>query len=307
VDITKYFDTIHHDTLIGLLQPHCDQATIELIRKLLNAGYVDMSNLADVVQRSQLGTPQGSLISPLLANIYLNELDQFIESEMLPQWNKGDERKFVAGYQMRKYLSAKQRNLLDQTEIAGAQEAIQALLHNQWVNDGLGSRDQYDPNYSRLHYIRYADDFILGYTGPRENAETIFNNIKTFLETKLKLKVNEDKSKIHHSSDRNIKFLGYFLRYLPPKRTLDQSKAEVGIKQSKMVAINSAQLRIPVENILKRLKDKGYATIRKNGTYRATSNRKLVSFEDTTIVKRYSSVIRGLLNYYEPANQYSDM
>jgi group II intron reverse transcriptase/maturase len=113
VDITKYFDTIHHDTLIGLLQPHCDQATIELIRKLLKAGYVDMSNLADVVQRSSLGTPQGSLISPLLANLYLNELDQFVERELLPVWNKGDERKFVAGYQTRKFLSAKQRSLLD--------------------------------------------------------------------------------------------------------------------------------------------------------------------------------------------------
>lgn len=115
---------------MGLIQPHCDQATCELIRKLLNAGYVDMSNLADVVQRSQLGTPQGSLISPLLANIYLNELDQFVESELLPRWNTGDERKFVAGYQNRKYLSAKQRDLLAQFDVAGAQEAIQALLHN---------------------------------------------------------------------------------------------------------------------------------------------------------------------------------
>lgn len=307
MDITKYFDTIHHDTLIDLVRPHCDQATVELIRKLLRAGYMDMSNLADVVQRSSLGTPQGSLISPLLANIYLNELDQFIESELLPRWNTGDARKFVAGYTNRKALSAKQRNLLAQTEIKGAQEAIQALLHNQWVNDGLGSKDQYDPNFSRLHYIRYADDFILGYTGPRENAELIFNNIKIFLETKLKLEVNKEKSKIHHSSDRGIKFLGYFLRFLPPKQTLDKAKAEVGIKQTKMVAINGAQLRIPVENILKRLKDKGYAAIRKNGTYRATSNRKLASFEDTTIVNRYSSVIRGLHNYYKPANQLSDL
>jgi retron-type reverse transcriptase len=58
---------------------------------------VDISNLADVVQRTALGISQGSLISPLLANIYLNELDQFVESELLPLWNKGDERKYVAG------------------------------------------------------------------------------------------------------------------------------------------------------------------------------------------------------------------
>jgi len=266
-----------------------------------------MSNLADVVTRSSLGTPQGSIISPLLANLYLNELDQFVERELLPVWNKGDVRKHVAGYQKRKFLSAKQISLLDQTEIVGAQDAIQALLHNQWVNDGLGARDQHDPNFSRLHYIRYADDFLLGFTGSRENAELIFNSVKQFVQTSLLLKVNDEKSKIYHSSDRNIKFLGYFLRYLPPKRTLDGNKAEEGFKQTKMIAINSAQLRIPVENVLKRLKDKGYASIRKNGTYRATSNRKLGSFEDNVIVNRYSSVIRGLLNYYQPANQYSDM
>lgn len=268
---------------------------------------MDMSNLADVIERSSLGVPQGSLISPLLANLYLNELDKFVETKLLPVWNKGDERKYVAGYQKRKYLSAKQTSLLDQTGIEGAHEAIQALLHNKWVNDGLGARDPQDPNFSRLHYIRYADDFLLGFTGSRDNAELIFNSIKQFLETALLLKVNDEKSKIYHSSDRNIKFLGYFLRYLPPKRTLDAKKAEEGFKQTKMVAINSAQLRVPVEHILKRLKDKGYASIRKNGTYRATSNRKLSSFEDKLIVNRYSSVIRGLLSYYQPANQYSDM
>lgn len=307
MDISKYFDTIHHKTLIGLLHPHCDQATIELIRKLLNAGYVDISNLANVVERSSLGTPQGSLISPLLANLYLHELDLFVETNLLPIWNKGDEKRLVTGYQTRKDLSAKQTKLLDQLGIEGAHEAVQAVLHNAWVNDGFGTRDQKDPNFSRLHYIRYADDFILGFTGTRENAETIFKSIKEFLETKLSLKVNEEKSKIYHSSDRNIKFLGFFIRYLSPKRTIDKSKKEKGIKQIKMIAINQAQLRIPVENVLKRLKEKGYATVRKNGTYRATSNRVLGSFDDKLIVNRYSSVIRGLLNYYQPANQYSDM
>jgi hypothetical protein len=74
-----------------------------------------------------------------------------------------------------------------------------------------------------------------------------------------------------------------------------------------MVAINQAQLRIPVQRLMQRLVDKGYATKRKNGTFRATSNRKFASFEDKLIVNRFSSVIRGLVNYYKPANQYSDL
>lgn len=84
MDISKYFDTIHHDILIDLLKPYTDQATQELIRKLLNAGYVDIHNLADVVQRSQEGVPQGSLVSPLLANLYLHQLDMFVEQNLIP-------------------------------------------------------------------------------------------------------------------------------------------------------------------------------------------------------------------------------
>jgi hypothetical protein len=197
--------------------------------------------------------------------------------------------------------------LIAQLGIEGADIAIQALLHNKWVNDGFGARDQKDQDFRRLHYIRYADDFMLGFSGTREEAEQIQSSVKEFLEDKLKIKVNDEKSSIHHSSDRNIKFLGFFIKYLPPKRTLNAEKLEEGVKETKMIAINSAQLRIPVEHILKRLTDKGYAKIRKNGTFRATSNRKLCSFEDNTIVNRYSSVIRGIYNYYLPANQFSDL
>lgn len=197
--------------------------------------------------------------------------------------------------------------MLDQVGIEGLQEVVQAYKHNKWVDDGGTSRDPKDPNFNRLHYVRYADDFLLGFTGTREDALSIKKEITEFLDRELKLKVNETKSGIYHSSDKNIKFLGFFIKYLPPKRTLDKTKAEAGIKQTKMIAINQAQLRIPVEQILKRLADKGMATRRKNGTIRATSFRKISSLEDKLIVNRFSSVIRGYLNYYQPANQYSDM
>ena len=110
---------------------------------------------------------------------------------------------------------------------------------------------------------RYRD-LILGYTGSKESAVEIRNKVIEFICNKLKLKVNVEKSKINHSSDKNILFLGYFIRYLA---TTSPTKVD-NITQSKMVAINQAQLRIPVERILNRLKDKGYAVTRKEGTYR---------------------------------------
>jgi RNA-directed DNA polymerase len=85
IDISKYFDTIHHGILIELLTPYCDQATKELIGKLLKANYVDISNLADSVERRSAGTPQGSLISPILANLYLHELDVYVAEKLIPK------------------------------------------------------------------------------------------------------------------------------------------------------------------------------------------------------------------------------
>ena len=306
IDISKYFDSIHHPVLFDLLKPYGDQAFIELVGKLLKAGYMDISNLSNSSARASEGIAQGSLISPVLANIYLHELDVFVTNELMPIYNTGDERRFVEGYATRKTLTSEQISLLKQVGIEGAVEAVQAHKHNLWVKDGLGAQDQHDPNFSRLHYVRYADDFILGYTGPKDSAVEIQNKVIEFIADKLKLKVNVEKSKINHSSDRNILFLGYFIRYVAPKRAISPTKVD-NITQSKMIAINQAQLRIPVERILSRLKDKGYAVTRKEGTYRATSNRKLTSFDDKLIVNHFSSVIRGLINYYRPANQYSDL
>ena len=290
-----------------LVKPYCDQATLELIAKLLKANYVDVSNLSNISARKQVGTPQGSLISPLLANIYLHELDVFITQELLPMYNKGDERSFVAGYQARKTLSALELRLIEETGIDGLEDAAKAQKHNNWVKDGLGSRDQTDPNFGRLHYVRYADDFLLGFTGTKETAIEINNKIVEFLNTKLDLSVNSEKSVIHHSGDKNIKFLGFFIRYLGTKYTLNKVALKKGIKQIQRIAINQVQLRVPIEPILKRLVDRGFAANRKNGSVRATSCRRLSSLEDNLIVNRYSSIIRGLLNYYKPANQYSDM
>ena len=146
-----------------------------------------------------------------------HELDVFVTNELMPIYNTGDERRFVEGYVTRKTLTSEQISLLKQVGIEGAVEAVQAHKHNLWVKDGLGARDQHDPNFSRLHYVRYADDFILGYTGPKDSAVEIKNKVIEFIADKLKLKVNVEKSKINHSSDRNIYFSDILFDMLLPK------------------------------------------------------------------------------------------
>jgi hypothetical protein len=209
---------------------------------------------------------------------------------------------------LRKRISADELSKLATLEIEGIVELVESHKHNLWIKEGKPARDPHDLNFKRLYYVRYADDFLLGFTGTKAEAESIKNDIEHFLADELQLKVNSDKSHIHHSSDKGIDFLGYFLRYIPNKLVLDPGKTEDNLKQLKNVAINSVQLRIPVKNLLKRLVDKGFATNRGDlNSFRATSCRRLSSLEDKDIVNRFSSMIRGYINYYKPANMYSDL
>lgn len=312
IDIQKYFDLINHDILLSMLEKYCDQATIELIRKFLKCGYIDLYNHPETLEKTEIGTPQGSLISPILSNLYLHHFDQFVVDQLLPEWNRGSERKFFSGYQTRKNLSAEEEKLVENLNINGLKEAIERLKHNEWVNKGFPARNPKDDNFRRLHYVRYVDDFILGFTGTKAEAEAIKSRIETFLVDELKLKTNEAKSSISHSSDKGIKYLGFYIRYIFQNKIQKDAKVEYKNGESKgyqlkSIAINQAQFRIPTELILRRAVDRGYGKIRKNGTIRPSACRKLSSFEDKQIVNRFSSIIKGLMEFYSPANQRSDL
>lgn len=306
IDIEKCFDTINHGILLKILDTLVDQPTLELIGKLIKAGYVDIFNKESSKESLDIGTPQGSLISPLLCNIYMHALDTYVQDALMTFWNRGDERKYVSGYQSRKTLDSEDASIVARyPELAGQ---IERVKHNRWLNDGLGSRDPNDEGFRRLRYARYADDFILGFTGTRAEAELIAADIKLFLSEVLKFKINASKSSIDHSGNLNIMFLGTFIRYLPNKLVIDPKHDVPGeIKQLKSVAINSAQMRVPVNRILSRLESRGFAKAKENGVFRATSCRKLASLDDKGIVIRFSSIIRGILNYYSFVNQKSDL
>ena len=309
IDVRKYFDTINHQILLEKLEEFADQATVELIGKLLKVGYVDLQ-YADAEERAKEGTPQGSLISPLMANLYLHALDSHVMDTLVPKWNRGDRRPPAPGYNHHEDLTSKEKALAEEVNLPGVAEAIGRIKHNQWVLNEAATKDTSSSRFKRLHYVRYVDDFVLGFIGSKSEATEIDKEVKNFLNEKLRLQVNEEKSKIYHSSESGFRYLGFYIRYLDTNQiVLDPLKSgkEDAVKQLKATAFNSAQLRVPVLTLMERAVDKGYACLRTDGTARATASLKLATLEERQIVLHFSSIIRGILEYYSPANKYSDL
>jgi RNA-directed DNA polymerase len=311
IDIQKYFNIINYELLLIKLEEYCDQSTIELIRKFLKCGYIDIYNHSNTLEKSKIGKHQSSLISPILSNLYLHSFDCFmLMYELFPDWNRGDKRKYISGYQTRNYKSVEKIKSSKSLNIEEVKQTVGELKHNQWIKAKLSFRDSKDDGFRRLRYVRYFDDFIIGFTGTKVKAKEIKSIIELYLNEELLLKT---KSCIKHFSEKGILYLGYYIRCLAKNKIVKDSKfsqkqvSGIGY-QLKAMLFNQVQLRIPVELIFRCAVDRGYAKIRKDGkSIRATSCRKLSSLEDKLIVQRFSSIIKGLTVYYSPANKLSDL
>jgi group II intron reverse transcriptase/maturase len=194
-DIKGCFDNIRHEKLLEILGKQIkDERLLKLIRGLLNAGYMEDW----VYHTTYSGTPQGGIISPLLANIYLNELDTFVEDDLIPKYTKGDtrKRKWNPVYQR---LNQRAIRAQKRKDIQAYRKAIQAKRHVPVCRDD---------GCTWLRYVRYADDFLLGFAGTKREAEEIKQEIKTFLES-LKLELSEDKTYVTNSRTGTARFLNY--------------------------------------------------------------------------------------------------
>jgi group II intron reverse transcriptase/maturase len=197
-DISACFDNLSHDLLLDTLAKYIhDGRFLQLIRSLLKAGYLENWKW----NRTLSGAPQGSILGPILSNLVLSHLDTFVEDTLIPAYTRGERRKANPIYTRLSSIIRRKRQ-------QGKQEEVTCLEQQR---RSLPSIDPYDPDYRRLRYCRYADDFCLGIIGPKENAEEIKRQLGMFLRESLTLDLSETKTLITHMRTEKAKFLGYEL------------------------------------------------------------------------------------------------
>jgi group II intron reverse transcriptase/maturase len=277
-DISKCFDSIDHPVLLSMLTEKIhDERFIKLVRTMLEAGYLEDWRYGETLS----GTPQGGIASPILANIYLDALDKFVETTLLPRYNRGSKHRVNKDWERLNNKINHHRSTLTTEEYLGLVKERRKYP----------SRDPHDPDFRRLYYVRYADDFLLGFAGPKAEAEEIKAQIRDFLTERLRLSLSEEKTLITHATTEKARFLGYELRSMRSNTKVSPSKGG-GLRRSVNGLIG---LYVPKDAIESRCK--AYMA---NG--RPTQKTNLLHASDYQIVTRYQAVYRGLVNYYAMAH-----
>jgi group II intron reverse transcriptase/maturase len=269
-DIKGCYDNINHEVWLSILAERIhDQRFLRLIRHLLQAGYLEDWRY----HKTLSGSPQGSVVSPVLSNIYLDRLDTFIETTLLPTYTQGKMRRLNPPYGNLYKQIVRRRKRGKKTEARKLYQQLQRLP----------SGDPNDPNYRRLVYCRYADDFLLGFAGPKAEAEEIKRHIGQFLRDHLKLELSEDKTLITHAQTETARFLGYELAIRQENSKQDQ-RGHRNIN-------GRIELRVPLDVVQKKC-----ALYMRAG--KPIHRAELLQEDDFTIISRYQSEYRGLVQYY---------
>lgn len=300
-DIKACFDSFDHHVLIEILRRRIDdEAFITLMWKFLKAGYMEQWQY----HRTYCGTPQGSGISPILANIYLHELDKHIE-EYKAGFVKGSRfsRKQNPEYAKRnravqKFMKVNQSvwNSLSESEKKERASTLRQLRETQREVPSKKFRDE---TYKNLQYVRYADDFLIGIIGSKEDAVALKADLAAFLQEKMHLTLSVEKTKITHGSDR-ARFLGYDISISKSQEILKRGNVKV------RGYIGTVKLYVPHEKWAAKLLGLGAIRIKKDKLsskehWKAIHRPKLINRTDIEILYQYNSEVRGLYNFYSMA------
>lgn len=269
-DISKFFDRVNHKLLVNLIRTRVkDERFLSLISRLLTGRILEENGK---LIESIIGTPQGGIISPLLSNIYLHEFDKFME-EMISVYTKGANRGRNSEY----------RRLY---RVGGVKLARTT------------SRSDYkDPNFRRMGYVRYADDFVIGLIGTKDESRMVREKVANFLQDQLKLELNMDKTRITDPGKRGIPFLGYVIERPPRKIFIRNVNRGGNPKKERIFRGNSIYLKVDITKVINRLAEKGFCDRggfpKPNFTYLAEPQ--------TSSVRKVGMILRGLERYYNLA------
>ena len=292
-DIKGMYDNVNHDILISLLEKRIkDDRFIRLVRKMLRAGYLEVGK---PLFRSDVGTPQGSIVSPILANIYLHELDSFMFNFVkdLPVRNN---KKRTPTYAVMDNEIRRIKYRLKKGNLSPQQKSDYLKRLRTLQVQCLGVRMYLDPS-TRVCYHRYADDFIVGVAGSFEYTDGLRSKIGDFLSS-LGLTLNLEKTKVTNIRKEPALFLGHNIRidtsvkyaYVRPKGKPRYLKRVTG----SLVSIEA-----PIHRMVLRLSSKGFCDHKGF----PIAKKLWTSQEDNQIIENFNSTIRGIFGYYSGANK----
>ncbi|BDF70215.1 maturase [Oscillospiraceae bacterium] len=303
-DIKACFDSFDHHVLIDILHKRIDdEAFISLMWKFLKAGYMEQWQY----HMTYSGTPQGSGMSPILANIYLNELDRYM-GEYKARFYKPTRTANPAHRNMASkifYYKAKNDKVWDDLSVEEKKECARTLRQMRSEQRKLPTHPVQETSYKAIQYVRYADDFIVGVIGSHEDAKKLKQDLTVFLKEKLGLTLSTEKTKITNTAE-NARFLGYDISV---SRSQDIKRLKNGKRQR--VYSGVVQLRMPLEKWTAKLLEYGAIRIKKDESgkerWKTMPRGKLINRTDIEILSRYNSEIRGLYNYYAIAGNVSTL
>jgi group II intron reverse transcriptase/maturase len=272
-DIKGFYDNIDHDIMIKLLGKRIiDGRFLEMIKRFLKSGYFEFGQVHNTLS----GAPQGGIVSPILANIYLHELDEYME-KISKEYSTSNIRRGNPAYQR---LNEARYRANKNGKYQKAYELLQEMRQ-------LPRQDPMDENYIKVKYTRYADDFLVCIIGSKEIAKNIRQRISAYLKQELKLELNLDKTIITNLGENRVRFLGYEIAKTRDNTVITENT--LGIKRRS--ANETIQLLVPQDIINEKIKP-----FMRNGKSMHCGAR--INLPINEIIRQFNSEIRGLYNYY---------
>ena len=271
-DISDCFGSLNHDVMVRILAEKIhDNRFLRLIKQMLKAGYLEDWKYHQTLS----GAPQGGVVSPVLSNIYLHKLDVYVETVLASQYTRGKHRRPNPEYERIKARMARARARGDRDHVRHLRRQLQQLP----------SVDPQDPGYRRLKYTRYADDHLLGFIGPKAEAEAIKDQLARFLRDDLALELNPDKTLVTHARTRAARYLGYEITVQHRDDKTTRGRRTVN---------GVVALRVPLDVVKAKC-----APYRCHG--KPWHRPRLQNLDDYDIVQTYAAEYRGIIGYYRLA------